>query len=148
MKMKYKKGGVLMDYGMGGKMMPEYMAGGMMPPMYEKGGKPDYLDLDKDGDTEELMKNTYEMGGEVDYEGAVPPYNKRNADPLGMRILELLTRDMEKMNPKRASRVRRKADLQGESPDKFLRNRALMRLMLGAAGGAAMPQMGNRTPMI
>ena len=148
MKMKYKKGGVLMDYGMGGKMMPEYMAGGMMPPMDEKGGKPDYLDLDKDGDTEELMKHTYEMGGEVDYEGAVPPYNTRNADPLGMRILELLTRDMEKMNPKRASRVRRKADLQGESPDKFLRNRALMRLMLGAAGGAAMPQMGNRTPMI
>lgn len=135
-------------YGKGGKMMPEYMGGGMMPRMYEKGGKPDYLDLDKDGDTEELMKNTYEMGGEVDYESAVPPYNTRNVDPLGMRILELLTRDMEKMNPKRASRVRRKADLQGESPDKFLRNRALMRLMLGAGVGTAMPQMGNRTPMI
>ena len=94
------------------------------------------------------MKLKYANGGGVDYEGAVPPYNTRSADPLGMRLLELLTRDMEKMSPKRASRVRRKADLQGQSPEKFLRNRALMRLMLGGAGGSMLPQMGNRTSMI
>jgi hypothetical protein len=147
MKVKRKNRRDLMNYGMGGKMMPKYMGGGKMPPMYEKGGKPDFLDLDKDGDTEELMKNTYAMGGKVDYESAVPPYNTRNVDPLGRRLLNLLTRDMNEMNPKRAAKVRRKAAMQGATPEQFLRNRALMRLMLGGAGGTLVPQMGNRSPM-
>lgn len=82
-----------------------------------------------------------------DYEGAVPPYNTRNVDPVLDQILGMLTRDMGKMKPKRAARVRKKADLQGQTPEKFLKNRALARILLGAAAGAAAPQMGNRTSM-
>ena len=34
--------------------------------MYKKGGsKPDFLDLDKDGNTTEPMKNTYMYGGSM-----------------------------------------------------------------------------------
>ena len=93
--------------------------------------------------------NKYKNGGkEPDYEGAVPPYNTRGVDPMLDQILGMLTRDMGKMNPKRAARVRKKADLQGQTPEKFLKNRALARILMGMAGGAALPQMGNRTSML
>jgi hypothetical protein len=86
-------------------------------------------------------------GKEPDYQGAVPTYNTRNVDPVLDQILGMLTRDMGKMKPKRAARVKKKADLQGQTPEKFLKNRALMRILMGAAAGAAAPQMGNRTSM-
>ena len=85
---------------------------------------------------------------EPDYQGAVPAYNTRNVDPVLDQILGMLTRDMDKMKPKRAARVKKKADLQGQTPEKFLKNRALMRILMGAAAGAAAPQMGNRTSML
>lgn len=90
--------------------------------------------------------NKYKNGGkEPDYEGAVPPYNVRSADPFMDRLLSSLTKDMGKMKPKRAARVRKKADLQGQTPEEFLKSRALARaLLLGGLGGASIPGMGKR----
>ena len=83
---------------------------------------------------------------EPDYEGAVQPYNTRGVDPFLARLLGALTRDMGKMKPKRAARVRKKADLQGQTPDKFLQDRALARMILGIGAGSALgPQTGRRT---
>ena len=90
--------------------------------------------------------NKYKNGGkEPDYEGAVPPYNTRGVDPFLTRLLGALTRDMDKMKPKRAARVRKKAGLQGQTPEKFLQNRALARMILGLGVGSALgPQTGRR----
>jgi hypothetical protein len=54
----------------GGTMKKKKMYGGskkkMSKSMYKKGGsKPDFLDLDKDGNTTEPMKNTYMYGGSM-----------------------------------------------------------------------------------
>jgi len=62
--MSYKKGGSKKMYG--GTMKKKKMYGGSKKSMYKKGGsKPDFLDLDKDGNTTEPMKNTYMYGGSM-----------------------------------------------------------------------------------
>ena len=66
--MSYKKGGSKKMYG--GTMKKKMAYGGsnakMPKSMYNKGGsKPDFLDLDKDGNTTEPMKSTYMYGGSM-----------------------------------------------------------------------------------
>tara|TARA_B100000519_G_C14200134_1_gene417461 strand:+ start:38 stop:310 length:273 start_codon:yes stop_codon:yes gene_type:complete len=70
---RLKEAGI--EYGMGGSKKTQYMSGGRMmdvPGMYDTpqmksgGSKPDFLDLDKDGNTTEPMKSTYKTGGMYD----------------------------------------------------------------------------------
>jgi len=70
-----KKAG--MSYGKGGSKKMSYKKGGSK--RYKKGGsKPDYLDLDKDGNKTEPMKSTYYGGGSV--------YTKKGKKIPGMQM--------------------------------------------------------------
>ena len=91
--MKKMYGGTMKKKKMYGGSKKKMMKGGsnakMPKSMYKKGGsKPDFLDLDKDGNTTEPMKNTYMYGGSMykkmmKYAGG-PVMNERGMKVLGM----------------------------------------------------------------